>query len=99
MFKIRIQNEKKQTETTKKKGVVAKPIHVSAIENPIKDTINGTRLSNLETNHPEMGNPIKELIGIVKRIVPNSASLKLKKVLMVGIRDAQEAKQIPDRKK
>jgi hypothetical protein len=99
IFKIRIQNENKQTDTTKKKGVVEKPMHVSAIENPIKDTISGTRLSNLETNHPEMGNPIKELIGIANRIVPNSASLKLKNVLIVGIRDAQEAKQIPDRKK
>jgi hypothetical protein len=46
-----------------------------------------------------MGSPIKELIGIAKRMVPSSASFKLKKSFMVGIRDAHDAKQMPDKKK
>jgi len=99
IFKILIQNEKAHTATTNKKGVVAKPINVKAKENPIKETIKGILLSNLDTNHPEMGNPIKELIGIAKSTVPSSASLKLKSVLIVGIRDAQVAKLRPVRKK
>lgn len=94
-----MQNENKETDNTNKKGVVAKPINANAIEKNTKDTIKGTRLSNFETNQPEIGSPISELIGIAKRIVPSCASLKLKFSFMVGIRDAHEAKQIPDRKK
>ena len=96
---MRIQKENKQTDSTNKKGVVAKAIHVSVIAKPIKEAIKGILLSNFETNQPEIGKPIKELMGIAKRMVPNCASLKLKNAFMVGIRDAQEAKQIPERKK
>jgi hypothetical protein len=99
IFKIRIQNENKQTDNTSNNGVVAKPMHVKAIEKNTNDTISGTRLSNFDTSQPEMGSPIKELIGIAKRMVPSSASFKLKKSFMVGIRDAHDAKQIPDKKK
>src|SRR5690606_5513659 len=99
IFKIRIQNENKQIDSTKKNVVVEKPINANAMQKNTKDTINGTRLSNLETNHPEIGSPTRELIGIARRMVPNSASFKLKYAFMVGIRDAQDAKQIPDRKK
>ena len=56
-------------------------------------------LLNFETNHPEIGRPIKELIGMAKRTVPSSASFKSKNVLMVGIREAQVAKLSPDKKK
>jgi hypothetical protein len=62
-------------------------------------TTSGLRLSNRDTSHPEIGNPIKELIGIKRRIVPNSASLNPKKLLMVGMREAHEEKQNPERKK
>lgn len=99
MFKIRIENENKQTDKTNKNGVEANPIHTKAIEKNTYEAINGTRLSNLETNHPEIGNPNNELIGIASNMVPNSASFKLKFTLIVGIRDAHVAKQIPDRKK
>ena len=60
---------------------------------------NGIRLLNLETSQPDMGNPIKELIGMASSRLPNSASLKSKFVLIEGIRDAQEAKQNPSKKK
>ena len=46
-----------------------------------------------------MGNPISELMGIAKRTVPSSASLKLKKSLIVGILEAQVAKHKPFKKK
>lgn len=59
----------------------------------------GTLLSNFVMSQPEKGRPIRELIGMASRIVPNSASLKSKAVLMVGIRDAQLEKQNPERKK
>lgn len=77
----------------------AKPIsdrHMPCTRKPI--TI-GIRLSNRVMSQPDMGRPNKELIGMVSRIEPNSASLKPKLVLMVGIRDAQLAKQNPERKK
>lgn len=99
MFNIRIENENKQIDATNKNGVVAKPMHANAIEKKRNDTIRGMRLSNFDTNQPEIGNPNNELMGIAKRIVPSSASFKLKNSLMVGIRDAQVAKQMPERKK
>jgi hypothetical protein len=53
----------------------------------------------LETNHPEIGSPIKEPTGIANRILPNSASLNPKAVLIVGILEAQVAKLNPEMKK
>ena len=99
MYKIRELNEYKQSAATRKNGVSAKPINVRANAKNSIATINGKRLSNLETSQPEMGNPISELIGIDSSTVPNCASLKLKKSLMVGIREAQVAKHKPDKKK
>ncbi|GAL81360.1 hypothetical protein JCM19274_2436 [Algibacter lectus] len=99
IFKIRKQNAKLEIAKTKPIVVVANPIIANDIEKNTKANINGTRLSNLETNQPDIGKPIKELIGIAISMVPSSASFKLKNVFMVGIRDAQEAKQIPDKKK
>lgn len=81
------------------KGVVAYPIKTSEKEKNTNDTTSGTLLSNFETNQPEMGNPIIEVIGMTKSMVPSSASLKLKNVFIVGIREAQVEKQIPERKK
>jgi len=94
-----MQNENKQIDNTKKNVVVEKPMKANAMQKNTNDTTSGTRLSNFDTNQPEIGKPTSELIGIAKRMVPNSASFKLKKALIVGIRDAQDAKQIPDRKK
>jgi len=54
---------------------------------------------NFETSQPEIGSPINELIGITSKRFPNSASSKLKLVLMDGILDAQEAKPKPSSKK
>ena len=59
----------------------------------------GTRLLNFATSHPEMGRPIKELIGMANKRFPSSASLKSKFDFIVGILDAQEAKQKPNKKK
>lgn len=59
----------------------------------------GIRLLNLVTSHPENGRPIKELTGIVNKILPNCASLKSKSDLIVGILDAQLEKLKPERKK
>lgn len=99
IFKIRELKEYKQSATTSKNGVSAKPINIRAsVKNSIA-AIKGTRLSNLETSQPEIGNPISELMGIDSNMVPNCASLKLKKSLMVGIREAQVAKHKPNKKK
>ena len=67
--------------------------------NNTKEMNKGTLLLNLATSHPEIGNPIRELMGMTSNKLPNSASLKSKFALMEGIRDAQEAKQKPVRKK
>lgn len=84
---------------TKAKTLVAYPMSSNETENKIKETRRGTLLSNRETNHPEIGRPISELIGIANKILPNSASLKSKQVLIVGMRDAQVEKQNPEKKK
>lgn len=99
MYKIRALKEYKLSATTSKKGVSAKPMNARASVKNIMATIKGLRLSNLETSQPEIGNPIIELMGIANNTVPNCASLKLKKSLMVGIREAQVAKPKPDIKK
>ncbi len=60
---------------------------------------NGFLLSNLATNQPDKGRPTNELIGMVNNMLPNSASVISKEVLMVGIRAAQLEKTNPDIKK
>lgn len=99
IFKIRELKENKQSAATSKNVVLAKPINDRAIVKKSIDTINGMRLSNLDTSQPEIGNPISELTGIDNSTVPNSASLKLKKSFIVGIREAQVAKHKPFKKK
>ena len=89
----------KQMEVTSINVEVAKPIRERDTQSSTNATVMGTRLSNLATSQPEIGNPISELMGMARSIVPNSASLNPKVVLMVGIRDAQLEKQIPERKK
>src|ERR1700752_1431738 len=99
MLSILALNEKMQTEITSMVVVVAKPIPQRVIEYRINPKVMGTRLSNRETNQPENGNPIKELIGMQSRMVPNSASLYPKFILRVGILEAQVEKQKPERRK
>jgi len=94
-----IQKENTQIAEINKKGVVAYPIKINEIEKNKKEIIIGILLLNLEITHPEIGRPIIELIGIAKSMVPSSASLKLKNVLIVGILEAQVAKHNPAKKK
>lgn len=99
ILNIRIVKENKNKANTSVKGVFAKPIKERQREFNRKATVKGILVSNLETNQPDKGKPIKELTGIDSRIVPNSASFKFKADLMVGIRDAQLEKLKPERKK
>ena len=99
ILSMRIKNEKKLIATINMKVDCIYPIQINEKINKIKDTNKGCLLSNFETNHPEIGKPINELIGMAKRTVPSSASFKSKNVLMVGIREAQVAKLSPDKKK
>lgn len=84
---------------TKVKVVLAKPISERQKACTTKAIDKGSLLSNLVTSHPEKGTPRRELMGIARRIVPNSASLKSKAALIVGILDAQLEKLKPERKK
>ncbi len=59
----------------------------------------GIRLSYLEINHPERGMPIKALAGMVMSKLPKTSSLSWYWSLSVGMREAQDEKQIPDNKK
>lgn len=68
-------------------------------EKKIKELNKGIRLSNLETNHPEMGRPIRELTGMVSNKFPNWASLSSYKSLIEGILDAHVANPKPAKKK
>jgi hypothetical protein len=96
---MRILKEKTHREAMRTNSVSANPIDNIAKARTRKAKVIGTRLSYRATNHPDIGRPINELIGMNKRIVPNSASLNPKKLFIVGIRDAQLEKQIPERKK
>lgn len=79
--------------------VVENPINERDIARKIKPAVMGMRLSNRDTSHPDIGKPIRELMGIKSRMVPNSASLYPNVVLMVGILEAQVEKQTPEMKK
>jgi hypothetical protein len=92
-------NANRKIATTSVKVVWAIAINERQMAFAKKAINSGVLLSNLVTSHPEKGSPIKELIGIVNRIVPNWASLKLKSDRIVGILDAQLAKLKPERKK
>src|SRR4051812_20962917 len=99
MLMMRVLNENVQIDKINRKVFCDKPIPASAKPTNMKPIVKGTRLSNFETSQPENGNPISELMGMNSSIVPSSASLNPKEVLIVGIRDAHDAKQNPDRKK
>ncbi len=99
MLNIRMLNAKRQIEITKVNIVSVNPIHARAMAFVAKAKHMGMRLSNLATNHPENGKPINDTNGMASKTVPNSASFKLKYVLIVGIRDAQVAKLNPEIKK
>ena len=64
-----------------------------------KAIVKGTRVSRRETSQPDIGKPIKELMGMVSSTEPNSASFRSKAVRMVGMREAQLEKLKPDKKK
>lgn len=99
IFMIRMLNAKTHTAVTSRKVEVAKPIMLNAMARETKPVIIGPRVLNRPTSQLEMGSPTIELMGMKSRMVPNSASLKLKFVLIVGIREAHVEKQKPERKK
>ena len=99
MFSTRMVKEKTQSDAISTKSVVAKPIDINENASATNANDIGTRLSKRATSHPETGSPISELMGIKSNMVPSSASLYPKKVLMVGMRDAQDEKHTPDMKK
>lgn len=96
---ILIVNENKKTAKANIKIDFENPIKAKAILKKTKEMIIGFRLSNFETNHPEIGKPNNELIGKINNILPSSASLRSKSDLIVGIRDAHVAKLNPEIKK
>ena len=95
---MRSAKEKNEIEKTSSGVLELKPINRIATPSIVNAAASGTRLSYFDTNHPEIGKPIIELMGMNNKIVPNSASEKPKDVLMVGIREAQLAKAKPDKK-
>jgi hypothetical protein len=99
IFSTRIKIEKSPNNTINKKVLLTNEIPIKDTEKSKKDPINGSLLSNLETNHPEATVPNKALIGITNNIDPNWASFKLNRSLIVGILDAQDEKHNPDKKK
>ena len=99
IFNTRIKVANNPKKHTSIKVVFASEIPIKDIEKSKKDTTNGFLLSNLETNQPELIVPNNAQKGITNNIVPNCASFKLKVSLIVGILEAQDEKQSPDRKK
>src|SRR5690606_30648681 len=71
MFKIRRLNENKPIDKMRVKVVFAKPIKESAIALETNAPVSGILLSKRDTSQPDMGRPIRELIGIARRIEPN----------------------------
>lgn len=49
----------------------AQPIRINDKEKNMKENNSGRRLSNLETNQPEIGSPIRELTGITSKRFPS----------------------------
>ena len=96
---IRVQNANTATPITKSVRVSALPMPNKENTSTTNEIIKGTRLLYFETNHPEMGKPIKELIGITSNKFPNSTSLKSKFDLIDGILEAHVANPNPNRKK
>src|SRR5690606_5311747 len=96
---MRVAKAKKQIAPTSATLLVAKPIHANAIHIEAKPATSGYLLSKREINQPETGRPSRELTGIKSSIVPSWASLNSNVLLMVGILEAQLAKQNPERKK
>jgi len=99
MLKMRVLKENKNKAITRLMVDCAKPIKERLTAFRKKARVNGIRVSNRETSHPEIGKPIMELMGMVRRTEPNSASFKSRAALMVGMREAQLAKLNPERKK
>src|SRR5690606_10002598 len=99
MLRIRMLKEKTAMEAINKNGVDANPIPIKARAKMIKEASNGMRLLKRETSQPEMGKPISDPTGIVKSILPNSASFRSNMALRVGILEAQVEKQTPVIKK
>lgn len=99
ILNIRRLKENRNRAITSINGVAASPIRKRQAEFNRKAKASGTLVSNLETSHPDRGNPIRELTGIVRRMVPSSASFRCRAALIVGIRDAQLEKLNPERKK
>ena len=92
-----IENRDKTTIRIKIDG--AKLIPNNAMANAMKEYKSGSRLSNLDTSQPETKVPAIAAKGIANNTLPNWASFNLNANLIVGIRDAQDAKHNPDRKK
>ena len=90
---------KKVTETIKNSNCEEIPIPRRAAEKRKNPKNKRYRLSNLETNQAEIGKPTSELIGKIKRKLPNSASFIWNEDLIDGIRDAQVEKLKPHKKK
>jgi hypothetical protein len=99
IFMMRMLNAKTQTAGTRKYVDEANPISAKAIAREVNPAKMGLRVLKRETSQLEIGRPAIELMGMNKSMVPNSASLKSKLVLMVGLLDAQVEKQNPERKK
>lgn len=99
MLQIRIIKANTEIPITKNCNSETYPIKSIENEKNTKAIKSGILLLNFATNHPEIGRPIKELIGMANKRFPSSASLKSKFDFIVGILDAQEAKQKPNKKK
>jgi hypothetical protein len=65
----------RQTEAISAGLLLEKPMNEIEAASKMNAADSGIRLSYRETNQPENGRPISELIGMHSKIVPNSASL------------------------
>ena len=99
MLMIRMLKENRHIDDTSIAVLVEKPMSDNEIPSKMNAMVIGLRLSYFDMSQPESGRPSKELMGIHNNIVPSSASLNPKSVLMVGMREAHVEKQTPERKK
>jgi len=99
IFKTLIAIENNASIHINKNVLLTKLIPINAKAKNTNETNKGPLVLNLETNQPEANVPTKAANGITIRILPSCASFRLKNNLIVGIREAQDAKHNPDRKK
>ena len=99
MFSRLAQNPKKSKLTAACTAEVEKPIHTMEKLYSMEEKITAFLLPTLAISHPAKASEMKNPSGSANKIVPREEALSFRSDCMVGMREAQVAKQSPCIKK